>query len=269
MKPLDDIAVLPELQDALRKLSTRQRDGLKESIVTEKKFLNPILWAMLNDGTCCVVDGHNRLEIYDELIRGLVDVSEPETQEVEELHGCTLDEAIEWVKKHQVNRRNDENLVKLMYEIGTEWNESDKTSAEVGEEYGLTESQVRHAGKLAEVLVEAEEIAPGTTEKILEDKTVSQASIRNSSPQEVAERATHGAPVKGLLSHFEPLTRSLANLRKQAEVASRAIKSAENETTPCAFSEKLAQLSRELIATLDDMDESVKNWQFDGVTKHA
>lgn len=265
MKSLDDIALLPELQDALRKLSTRQRDGLKESIVTEKKFLNPVLWAMLGDGTCCVVDGHNRIEIWDELrSEDIGEISEPETQEVEELRGCTLDQAIQWVKKHQVNRRNDENLVKLMYEIGTEWNESDKTSAEVGEEYGLTESQVRHAGKLAEVLVEAEEIAPGTTEKILEDKTVSQASIRNSSPQEVAERATHGAPVKGPLSHFEPLTRSLANLRKQAEVASRAIKSAENETTPCAFSEKLAQLSRELISTLDDMDESVKNWQFDG-----
>jgi hypothetical protein len=267
MANLDSLAVLPELQDALRPLPEKQLQGLRESIKSERKFLSPILWAKLGDGTCCVVDGHNRVDIWDDIRDDdLNEVSEPEIKEVEELRGCSLEQAIEWIKKHQANRRNDEDLVRQLYNIGSEWRDSDKTSAEIGEEYGLTDSQVRHAGKIAEVLEEAEKIEPGTIEKILDDKEITPSAIRNSKPEDIVDRAQRGADApKGPLSHFEPLNRALANLRKQAGVASRAIKTAENETTECEFSEQLSQLMRELNGILDDCEEAAKNWQFDGV----
>lgn len=264
---LNDLSILPELQDALKPLPEKQLQGLRESIQSEGKFLSPILWARLGDGTHCVVDGHNRINIWDEISADdLNSASEPEIQEVEELRGCSLEQATEWIKRHQVNRRNDEDLVRQMYQIGSEWRSSDKTSAEIAEEYGLTDSQVRHAGKIASVLDEAESIEPGTIEKILEDESVTPSSIRNSSPAEVVDRAHRGADApKGPLSHFEPLNRAIAKLRSQSGILSRAIQSAENQTTPCEFSERLAQLTRELNGVLDDIEESAKNWQFDGV----
>lgn len=263
---VDDLVIMTEFQDALKPLSAAQRDQLEASIREEKKFLNPVLWAKLADGSCCVVDGHNRIDIWDTLVADdLNEVQPPETQEVECLRGASDEQVIEWIKMHQAARRNDEQLVRAVFEIGKEWLESDKTSAEVAAEHGMTESQVRHAGKTAEVLQKAEELSPGTLEKVFEDEGITPGAIRKSTPEEVVKRAHVGAPAEpGPLSHFEPLSKAIAAIRAQAEKASRGLQAAENQTTPCSWSEKITQLIREVHASVDDMEEAVKNWQFGG-----
>lgn len=261
MKNLNDVSILDELHKAIRPHTPAERAALKAEIEQDGSIHDPILWAHLYGGVEAVVDGHTRLSIYEELLNEQPDayLEEPKLVEVESLRDCSVDEAVEWIKRHQSARRNIDSVASL-YGVGKEFLETEATSTELAEKYGLTPSQVRHAGALAENVDQADALEPGTKEAVLESD-MSKSFLRDAEPEDIVASARPGAAKpKGPLDSFKPLTKAVAKAIAEMKVASRAVNALQNEQTPNEYSEQCVEYIRSLNAFLEDLQAEVERW---------
>lgn len=105
---LDHIAIAPEFRRRLPPLSEEEYEGLKANVITDGLFTDPfICWCEPgSDGTAILLDGHNRLSIWQEIVEeGKYPwVQPPRIEYVTTIHNRT--EALRWILEHQLRRRN-------------------------------------------------------------------------------------------------------------------------------------------------------------------
>lgn len=180
---LNALKVDPEFQGKIPPLTSEELVQLEKNIVSDGKVINPIIaWNGL------IIDGHNRYAI----LQRHPDI--PYT--VHEKEFADRYEAIVWICKHQLGRRNltveqKKYLVGKQYEaekalvpnvkgtnrytvlVGAQ-NEHQlkrqKTCEKIATEIGSTPIFVRRSEEFAKGVDAAEEAAPGSREKILSGK---------------------------------------------------------------------------------------------------
>jgi len=161
------IVIDSEFQKLIRPLSKDERKELKESLASCGLLMPLVVWN--SDGKTILVDGHNRLSLWQEF-NGFNEEYEFKTQEL-----CfgNRDNAKEWIIKNQLGRRNLSPkdytlLVGMLYnqrkkaspnpdgknqhsEVKDQIDPKpkDTTAAAVAAETGVSPATVKRAGKLA------------------------------------------------------------------------------------------------------------------------
>jgi len=159
------IVIDPEFEKLIRPLSKDERKELKESLSSCGLLMPLVVWN--NDGKTILVDGHNRLSLWQEF-NGFNEEYEFKTQE---LRFGNRDKVKEWIIKNQLGRRNlSPDDYKLL--VGMLYNQRKKvspnpdgknqhsevkgksctqptTAEQVAEETGVSPRTVKSAGKLA------------------------------------------------------------------------------------------------------------------------
>ena len=170
---MDRLIIDPEFRDKIPPLTEDEFTLLEENILSDGAVFSPlIVW----DGT--ILDGHNRYEIIQK---------HPElTYAVHKMSFANRYEAISWICKHQLGRRNltpqqKKYLIGQRYEaekmahggerVATVQNEplpsSHKTRAQIANDTSTSESYVMRAGWYAQGVDAAEEALPGIKQEIL------------------------------------------------------------------------------------------------------
>lgn len=176
---MQDLRIDPEFRDKIPPLTDAEFEQLKENILNDGEVYEPIcVWNRT------IVDGHNRWKIIQE---------HPEIPyKVKELDFADKWEAIEWMCKKQLGRRNLSDaqqtyLQGKMYEARKKSNGGDRRSKEfsvdqndplkpkstaeaIAHEIGVAEPTVKRAGEFAAGLDRAEEISPGFKDEVLSGK---------------------------------------------------------------------------------------------------
>ena len=182
---MQDLRIDPEFRDKIPPLTDAEFEQLKENILNDGEVYEPIcVWNRT------IVDGHNRWKIIQE---------HPEIPyKVKELDFADKWEAIEWMCKKQLGRRNLSDaqqtyLQGKMYEArkkskgasdgfrGNQYTEVVKdqndplprlhsTAEAIAHEIGVAEPTVKRAGEFAAGLDRAEEISPGFKDEVLSGK---------------------------------------------------------------------------------------------------
>jgi uncharacterized protein YdaT len=242
---LDDLLIKEDYEGACRPLFESEMAGLMESILNnEEGFLDPLKFHLNEEGLPTLLDGHHRMKIWKG-IHGK-DVDQPRTQEVIPLSGASPEEAIEWIRNHQRNRRNDTN--EFRYHLGKEQNDTDKTSAQIAEEYGVTDSVVRHSAEFATAVDGLEEEIPGIkNELISEDPPATRSQVVND-PEGVAAAVTGSVVKKDPVKMFEAVNKALGSLVRRS-------KSLEDETGKTDTSSKFEQQLRECFNSLETWED--------------
>jgi len=158
------IVIDSEFEKLIRPLSKDERKELKESLASCGLLMPLVVWN--SEGKTILVDGHNRLSLWNEF-DGFDGDFEFKTQE---LHFGNRDNAKEWIIKNQLGRRNLSPkdytlLVGQLYnqrkksQGGTGSNQhtqkdqidpsANSTAAAVAAETGVSPATVKRAGKLA------------------------------------------------------------------------------------------------------------------------
>jgi hypothetical protein len=97
---LDEIQIDPEFEALLGTLSADERQTLKEEIIAEGRIREKlIVWR----GRSILIDGHNRLAIYRELLAEGHIIEEPG---IEELGFPDRADVLQWMYRNQAARRN-------------------------------------------------------------------------------------------------------------------------------------------------------------------
>jgi hypothetical protein len=173
-----DLVINPELARVLPALSDEELAQLEANLVEDGRVIDPILWFNL-DGKRTVLDGMNRFPIAQK--HGLP------FREEERDGFADIGDAKNWIRKHQLGRRNLLNPAALRKLVGEWYNDlkrkdgghgainakgkaecqvdtplgenavkdggnSGSAAATIGVEAGLDERTVRRAGKFAEAL---------------------------------------------------------------------------------------------------------------------
>ena len=179
---MDRLIIDPEFRDKIPPLTEDEFTLLEENILSDGAVFSPlIVW----DGT--ILDGHNRYEIIQK---------HPElTYAVHKVSFANRYEAISWICKHQLGRRNltpqqKKYLIGQRYEAekqadafhGNQHTLSDKSGADkkcphqnsrhvtqsrIAKETNTSASYVREAGTFAKGVDAAEEALPGIKQEIL------------------------------------------------------------------------------------------------------
>ena len=179
---MDRLIIDPEFRDKIPPLTEDEFTLLEENILSDGAVFSPlIVW----DGT--ILDGHNRYEITQK---------HPElTYAVQRLPFDNRYEAISWICKHQLGRRNltpqqKKYLIGQLYEAekqadafhGNQHTLSDESGADkkcphqnsrhvtqsrIAKETNTSASYVREAGTFAKGVDAAEEALPGIKQEIL------------------------------------------------------------------------------------------------------
>ena len=170
---MDRLIIDPEFRDKIPPLTEDEFTLLEENILSDGAVFSPlIVW----DGT--ILDGHNRYEIIQK---------HPElTYAVHKLSFANRYEALSWICKNQLGRRNltpqqKKYLIGQRYEaekmahggerVATVQNEplpsSHKTRAQIANDTSTSESYVMRAGWYAQGVDAAEEALPGIKQEIL------------------------------------------------------------------------------------------------------
>ena len=179
---MQDLRIDLEFRDKIPPLTDAEFEQLKENILNDGEVYEPIcVWNRT------IVDGHNRWKIIQE---------HPEIPyKVKELDFADKWEAIEWMCKKQLGRRNLSDaqqtyLQGKMYEarkksvgehkgnqyVGMELDHNDpipkprSTAKAIAHEIGVAEPTVKRAGEFAAGLDRAEEISPGFKDEVLSGK---------------------------------------------------------------------------------------------------
>ena len=128
------IVIDSEFQKLIRPLSKDERKELKESLSSCGLLMPLVVWN--NDGKTILVDGHNRLSLWQEF-NGFNEEYEFKTQE---LRFGNRDKVKEWIIKNQLGRRNlSPDDYKLL--VGQLYNQRKKTKAEAGSKGGSSKDQ--------------------------------------------------------------------------------------------------------------------------------
>ena len=179
---MDRLIIDPEFRDKIPPLTEDEFSLLEENILSDGAVFSPlIVW----DGT--ILDGHNRYEIIQK---------HPElTYAVQRLAFDNRYEAISWICKHQLGRRNltpqqKKYLIGQRYEAekqadafhGNQHTSSGESGADkkcphqnsrhvtqsrIAKEMNTSASYVREAGTFAKGVDAAEEVLPGIKQEIL------------------------------------------------------------------------------------------------------
>ncbi|NBK19221.1 hypothetical protein [Anaerotruncus sp. 1XD42-93] len=180
---MDRLIIDPEFRDKIPPLTEDEFTLLEENILSDGAVFSPlIVW----DGT--ILDGHNRYEIIQK---------HPElTYAVQNLDFDNRYEAISWICKHQLGRRNltpqqKKYLIGQRYEaekmvdafhgnqhtsearqsgagqIDPHQNTRHVTRSRIAQETGTTDSYVKRAEQFAKGVDAAEEALPGIKQEIL------------------------------------------------------------------------------------------------------
>ncbi len=170
---MDRLIIDLEFRDKIPPLTEDEFTLLEENILSDGAVFSPlIVW----DGT--ILDGHNRYEIIQK---------HPElTYAVHKMSFDNRYEALSWICKHQLGRRNltpqqKKYLIGQRYEaekmahggerVATVQNEplpsSHKTRAQIANDTSTSESYVMRAGWYAQGVDAAEEALPGIKQEIL------------------------------------------------------------------------------------------------------
>lgn len=160
-----NIVIDQEFKSLIPPLSTEERRHLEENLLRDGCRDPLVVW----NGT--LIDGHNRHEICTR--HGII-------FEVEEMHFDSREDAMDWMDKNQLGRRNlTPDIFKVI--LGRIYNRTKKTKAEAGEkggaskgqndtclestaeklakEHGVSAATVKRAGKFAEAVEQVQQEA--------------------------------------------------------------------------------------------------------------
>ena len=224
-----DLIVNSKYAAALKPLSEDVFEGLRKNVLTESSFLSAALFHVNPAGQNVLVDGHHRREISEQ--EGI----DLECWEVTELAGADEDVVVSWIQNNQKCRRNDPTLSDV-YELGKralEAREEGLTHDEFAEEEGITVSQARRAGELANVL-NAEE--PEVRERILADESITPNAVISKPKADLSPLVTFGA------------------IYQLLEKASRLVKKASDDYEDDDRSQRIANMIRSL-------NQEVQEWE--------
>ena len=176
---LSQLKIDPEFQSKIPPLQFEKEQQLEQNIITEGRLLNPIItW------NGYILDGHTRYRILKK--HGFIKF------EVEEIQLANKYEALAWICKNQLGRRNlsperkkflpgkeyESTKLAVGAPLGSKhgirkcgqndhiFTES-RTCQRIASEHGVGEKTVRRAEKYSQGIDAAEEAVPGAQEEIL------------------------------------------------------------------------------------------------------
>ena len=148
---LSQLKIDPEFQSKIPPLQFEEEQQLEQNIIVEGRLLNPIItW------NGYILDGHTRYRILKK--HGFIKF------EVEEIQLANKYEALAWICKNQLGRRNL-SPERKKFLLGKEY--ESRTCQRIASEHGVGEKTVRRAEKYSQGIDAAEEAVPGAQEEIL------------------------------------------------------------------------------------------------------
>ena len=161
---LSQLKIDPEFQSKIPPLQFEEEQQLEQNIIAEGRLLNPIItW------NGYILDGHTRYRILKK--HGFIKF------EVEEIQLANKYEALAWICKNQLGRRNL-SPERKKFLLGKEYestklavggqpgncNPVKRTCERIASEHGIGEKTVRRAEKYSRGIDAAEEAVPGAQE---------------------------------------------------------------------------------------------------------
>ena len=265
---MDKLIIDPEFRDKIPPLTEDEFSLLEENILSDGAVFSPlIVW----DGT--ILDGHNRYEIIQK---------HPElTYAVHKLSFANRYEAISWICKHQLGRRNltpqqKKYLIGQRYEaekmahggerVATVQNEplpsSHKTRAQIANDTNTSESYVMRAGWYAQGVDAAEEAFPGIKQEILtgaiKPTETAVAAVARAEPEERSRLAADlkkskddkGKKPRPAYHKAPPATSRKAEMQRIAEISAEM----ERDKAPSTEENVLCSLDGEIVSFMELFD---------------
>ena len=274
---MDKLIIDPEFRDKIPPLTEDEFSLLEENILSDGAVFSPlIVW----DGT--ILDGHNRYEIIQK---------HPElTYAVHKVSFANRYEAISWICKHQLGRRNltpqqKKYLIGQRYEAekqadafhGNQHTLSDESGADkkcphqnsrhvtqsrIAKETNTSASYVREAGTFAKGVDAAEEALPGIKQEILTGTIKPTASavavVAKADPEERLRLAADlkkskddkGKKPRPAYHKAPPATSRKAEMQRIAEISAEM----ERDKAPSTEENVLCSLDGEIVSFMELFD---------------
>ena len=274
---MDKLIIDPEFRDKIPPLTEDEFTLLEENILSDGAVFSPlIVW----DGT--ILDGHNRYEIIQK---------HPElTYAVHKLSFANRYEAISWICKHQLGRRNltpqqKKYLIGQRYEAekqadafhGNQHTLSDESGADkkcphqnsrhvtqsrIAKETNTSASYVREAGTFAKGVDAAEEALPGIKQEILtgtiKPTASAVAAVAKADPEERLRLAADlkkskddkGKKTRPAYHKAPPTTSRKAEMQRIAEISAEM----ERDKAPSTEENVLCSLDGEIVSFMELFD---------------
>ena len=265
---MDKLIIDPEFRDKIPPLTEDEFTLLEENILSDGAVFSPlIVW----DGT--ILDGHNRYEIIQK---------HPElTYAVHKMSFDNRYEALSWICKHQLGRRNltpqqKKYLIGQRYEaekmahggerVATVQNEplpsSHKTRAQIANDTSTSESYVMRAGWYAQGVDAAEEALPGIKQEILtgaiKPTETAVAAVAKAAPEERSRLAADLKKSKDdrdkkprpAYHKAPPAASRKAEMQKIAEISAEM----ERDKAPSTEENVLCSLDGEIVSFMELFD---------------
>ena len=274
---MDRLIIDPEFRDKIPPLTEDEFTLLEENILSDGAVFSPlIVW----DGT--ILDGHNRYEIIQK---------HPElTYAVHKVSFANRYEAISWICKHQLGRRNltpqqKKYLIGQRYEAekqadafhGNQHTLSDESGADkkcphqnsrhvtqsrIAKETNTSASYVREAGTFAKGVDAAEEALPGIKQEILtgtiKPTASAVAAVAKADPEERLRLAADlkkskddkGKKTRPAYHKAPPTTSRKAEMQRIAEISAEM----ERDKAPSTEENVLCSLDGEIVSFMELFD---------------
>ena len=274
---MDRLIIDPEFRDKIPPLTEDEFTLLEENILSDGAVFSPlIVW----DGT--ILDGHNRYEIIQK---------HPElTYAVHKVSFANRYEAISWICKHQLGRRNltpqqKKYLIGQRYEAekqadafhGNQHTLSDESGADkkcphqnsrhvtqsrIAKETNTSASYVREAGTFAKGVDAAEEALPGIKQEILtgtiKPTASAVAAVAKADPEERLRLAADlkkskddkGKKPRPAYHKAPPATSRKAEMQRIAEISAEM----ERDKAPSTEENVLCSLDGEIVSFMELFD---------------
>ena len=274
---MDKLIIDPEFRDKIPPLTEDEFSLLEENILSDGAVFSPlIVW----DGT--ILDGHNRYEIIQK---------HPElTYAVHKVSFANRYEAISWICKHQLGRRNltpqqKKYLIGQRYEAekqadafhGNQHTVSDESGADkkcphqnsrhvtqsrIAKETNTSASYVREAGTFAKGVDAAEEALPGIKQEILtgtiKPTASAVAAVAKADPEERLRLAADlkkskddkGKKPRPAYHKAPPTTSRKAEMQRIAEISAEM----ERDKAPSTEENVLCSLDGEIVSFMELFD---------------
>ena len=274
---MDRLIIDPEFRDKIPPLTEDEFSLLEENILSDGAVFSPlIVW----DGT--ILDGHNRYEIIQK---------HPElTYAVHKLSFANRYEALSWICKNQLGRRNltpqqKKYLIGQRYEAekqadafhGNQHTLSDESGADkkcphqnsrhvtqsrIAKETNTSASYVREAGTFAKGVDAAEEALPGIKQEILtgtiKPTASAVAAVAKADPEERLRLAAElkkskddkGKKPRPAYHKAPPTTSRKAEMQRIAEISAEM----ERDKAPSTEENVLCSLDGEIVSFMELFD---------------
>ena len=274
---MDKLIIDPEFRDKIPPLTEDEFSLLEENILSDGAVFSPlIVW----DGT--ILDGHNRYEIIQK---------HPElTYAVHKLSFANRYEALSWICKNQLGRRNltpqqKKYLIGQRYEAekqadafhGNQHTASDESGADkkcphqnsrhvtqsrIAKETNTSASYVREAGTFAKGVDAAEEALPGIKQEILtgtiKPTASAVAAVAKADPEERLRLAADlkkskddkGKKTRPAYHKAPPTTSRKAEMQRIAEISAEM----ERDKAPSTEENVLCSLDGEIVSFMELFD---------------